>query len=213
ARAEKLHRIEALGIDPWGGRFDDAMPIESVLALPADMPEGERPRVRIAGRIVTRRAAGKLFFLDVWDWSGHHAKRLTQENVEYDTWSSRIQVMLGARQIGETGWKLVQELDLGDLIGVEGTFGKTRTGEPTIFADKLTFLGKSLSPHPEKFHGMSDMEFRLRHRYLDLIYTPETLDRARKRVQIIRTIRRYLDEHGFWEVETPTLHAIAGGAA
>ena len=141
ARTEKLHRIEALGLDPWGSRFDDAMPIESVLALPADKPEGERPRVRVAGRIVTRRAAGKLFFLDLWDWSGHPATRLTQEKLEYQTWSSRIQVMLGARQVGETGWKLAQELDLGDLIGVEGSFGKTRTGEPTVFTSGLAFLG------------------------------------------------------------------------
>ncbi len=213
ARTEKLHHIEALGLDPWGARFDGHMPIETVLALPTDVPDDQRPRVRIAGRIVTRRSAGKVFFLDVWDWSGKPTTRLTQEKLEYQTWSSRVQVMLGARQIGETGWKLAQELDLGDLVGIDGAFGKTRTGEPTIFADGLTFLSKSLLPHPEKFHGMHDMEFRLRHRYLDLIYTPETLDRTRKRVQIIRTIRRYLDERGFWEVETPTLHAIAGGAA
>jgi lysyl-tRNA synthetase class 2 len=121
--------------------------------------------------------------------------------------------MVGQKQVGEDGWRLAQELDLGDLIGVDGTFGKTRRGEPTIFADGLTFLGKSLDPHPDKFHGMQDIEFRLRHRYLDLIYTPQTLDRARKRIQIVRTIRRHLDAEGYWEVETPTLHAIAGGAA
>src|SRR6185503_5550702 len=94
-----------------------------------------------------------------------------------------------------------------------GVFGKTRTGEPTVFAHGLTFLGKSLLPHPEKFHGMHDEEFRLRHRYLDLIYTPETMQRARQRVQIVRAMRRWLDDQGYWEVETPTLHAIAGGAA
>ena len=135
------------------------------------------------------------------------------EAVEYQALSSRIQVMLGTEQIGDTGWKLAQELDLGDLIGVEGTFGKTRTGEPTIFADSLTFLSKSLLPHPEKIHGVHDVEFRLRHRYLDLIYNPETLDRARKRIKIVSTMRRFLDGEGFCEVETPTLHAIAGGAA
>jgi lysyl-tRNA synthetase class 2 len=219
ARTEKLQRIEALGLDPWGGRFDGHQPIEEVLALPADLPEDQRPRVRIAGRIVTRRTGGKVHFLDVWDWSGKPATRVTKseegkhETSEYQTWSSRIQVMAGARQVGEVGWKLAQELDLGDLIGVEGTFGKTRTGEPTVFAEKLTFLGKSLLPHPEKFHGMHDMEFRLRHRYLDLIYTPETMQRSLQRVKIVRAIRRCLDEQGFLEVETPTLHAIAGGAA
>ena len=213
ARTEKLHRIEALGLDPWGARFDGHTPIQDVLGLPTDVPEDQRPKVKIAGRIVTRRLAGKLHFLDVWDWSGQPTTRLTQEKLEYQTWSSRIQVMLGAKQIGEISWKLAQELDLGDLIGIEGSYGKTRTGEPTVFATGLTFLGKSLLPHPEKFHGMHDMEFRLRHRYLDLVYTPDTMDRARKRVQIIRAIRRHLDDRGFWEVETPTLHAIAGGAA
>ncbi len=219
SRVEKLRRVEALGLDPWGGRFDGHVPIEQVLALPADLPEGERPRVRVAGRVVTRRVAGKLHFLNVWDWSGRPVTRRTEgvegkhESVEYQTLSSRVQVMLGAKQVGETGWKLAQELDLGDLVGVEGTFGKTRTGEPTVFADGLTLLGKSLQPHPEKIHGVHDVEFRLRHRYLDLIYSPETLDRARKRVLIVRTIRNYLDGLGFFEVETPTLHAIAGGAA
>ena len=96
---------------------------------------------------------------------------------------------------------------------MDGAFGKTKRGEPTIFADKLTFLGKSLLPHPDKWAGMHELEYRLRHRYLDLIYNPETLDRARKRILIVRTIRRFLDDRGFWEVETPTLHAIAGGAA
>ncbi len=152
------------------------------------------------------------------DWSGKPTTRRTkskdqEEEREYQTLSSRVQVMLGAKQVGELGWKLTQELDLGDLIGVDGTFGKTRTGEPTVFADGLTFLGKSLRPHPDKWSGMQEEEYRLRHRYLDLVYNPETLDRARKRIQIVRTIRRFLDGEGFYEVETPTLHAIAGGAA
>src|SRR5687767_10013804 len=117
ARAEKLRRIEELGLDPWGGRFDGHVPIDQVLALPGDLPEAERPRVRIAGRIVTRRNAGKLLFLDLWDWSGKPAMRRVKsekgshEQEEYLSWSSRIQVMVGARQVGETGWKLAQELD------------------------------------------------------------------------------------------------------
>src|SRR6202035_2279221 len=108
---------------------------------------------------------------------------------------------------------LAQELDLGDLIGVDGTLKVTKTGELTIFAEKLHFLGKSLLPHPDKFSGMEEIEFRLRHRYLDLLYSPETLDRTLKRIKIVRTIRNHLDGQGFVEVETPTLHAIAGGAA
>jgi lysyl-tRNA synthetase, class II len=217
-RTEKLRAIEALGLDPWGGRFDGHQPIQDVLALPTDVPDDQRPRVRIAGRIVSRREGGKVHFLDVKDWSGRPTSREIKGEREGEVeqvpdLSSRIQVMLGQKQVGETGWQLTQLLDLGDLIGVEGTYGKTRRGEPTVFADGLTILSKSLAPHPDKWGGMQDMEFRLRHRYLDLIYNPDTLDRARKRVLIVRTMRRFLDDKGFFEVETPTLHSIAGGAA
>jgi lysyl-tRNA synthetase class 2 len=218
SRTEKLRAVEALDIDPWGSRFDDHQPIEKVLQLPADLPDDQRPKVRIAGRIVSRREGGKVHFLDVKDWSGRPTAREIKGEREGEVekvpdLSSRIQVMIGMKQVGENGWKLAQLLDLGDLIGVDGGFGKTKRGEPTVFAEKLTFLGKSLLPHPDKWGGMKDEEYRLRHRYLDLIYDPETLDRARKRVRIVRTIRRYLDDQGFFEVETPTLHAIAGGAA
>lgn len=217
-RAEKLRKIEELGLDPWGGRFDDHKPIQDVLTLPGDLPEDQRPRVRIAGRIVSRRDGGKVHWLDVKDWSGKPTFREIKGEREGTTdkvpdLSSRVQVMIGQKQVGDVGWQLAQLLDLGDLIGVDGTFGKTRRGEPTVFADGLTFLGKSLKNHPDKWGGAQDMEFRLRHRYLDLVYNPEVLDRARKRVLIVRTIRRYLDDQGFFEVETPTLHAIAGGAA
>jgi lysyl-tRNA synthetase class 2 len=218
SRIEKLQAIAALGLDPWGQRFDGHQPIADVLNLPTDVSEDQRPRVRIAGRIVSRREGGKVHFLDVKDWSGVPTMREIKgerdapvENVPDLT--SRIQVMVGQQQVGEKGWQLAQQLDLGDLVGVDGSYGKTRRGERTIFADGLTFLGKSLLPHPDKWGGMQDIEYRLRHRYLDLVYNPQTLDRARKRVLIVRTVRRYLDDLGFCEVETPTLHAIAGGAA
>lgn len=192
-RSEKIQRIEALGIDPWGGRFDGRQPIGAVRELSPDA----QPQVqaRIAGRIVQRRGMGKVFFLDLKDWTG------------------RLQVYIGQKQVGEQGWALAQELDLGDLLGVDGKLGKTRTGELTLFADALHFLGKSLLPHPDKWSGMQDAEYRLRHRYLDLIYNPETLERAQQRIRIVRTIREHLDRQGYSEVETPTLHAIAGGAA
>ena len=193
SRIEKMHAIEALGLDPWGGRFDGHQPLADVRALPV---EAEPPHlVKIAGRILLRREMGNVHFLTLADWTG------------------KLQVMIGKKQVGEQGWALAKLLDLGDLLGVEGRFGKTKTGELTVFAEKLTFLGKSLLPHPDKHGGMQDMEFRLRHRYLDLIYNPETLERADKRILIVRTMRLFLDERGFWEVETPTLHAIAGGAA
>jgi lysyl-tRNA synthetase class 2 len=193
SRAEKFQRIERLGLDPWGGRFDGHQPIGTIKALPADAEP--RSKVRAAGRILQRRGQGKVYFIDIWDWTG------------------KVQVMLGQKQVGETGWALAQELDLGDLVGVAGEFGKTKMGEPTIFASELHYLGKSLAPHPDKWGGMEDMEFRLRHRYLDLIYNPEVLERTLKRIKIIRTMRSHLDALGFCEVETPTLHAIAGGAA
>lgn len=202
-RQEKLHKIEQLGLDPWGGRFDGHQPIGEVLKLPMDRPEGARPRVRVAGRIVQRRDGGKVHWLDLWDWT----------TPLRNGGRGKLQVMVGMKQVGEQGWALAQQLDLGDLLGVDGTFGKTRAGEPTLFADGLTILGKSLRPHPDKYSGMQEIEFRLRHRYLDLIYTPETLDRSLKRIRIVRHIREYLDRLGFCEVETPTLHAIAGGAA
>jgi lysyl-tRNA synthetase class 2 len=209
SRSEKLQAIERLGIDPWGGRFDGHMPSADVLQLPSDRPEGQRPRVRVAGRIVLRRPSGRVHWIDLWDWT-------TPLRADKDTGEmgrGKLQVMVGKKQVGEQGWALTQNLDLGDLLGVEGTFGTTNTGELTVFAEQLTYLGKSLQPHPDKHGGMQDEEFRLRHRYLDLIYNPQTLDRAKKRIGILRTIRKHLDDQGFIEVETPVLHAIAGGAA
>ncbi|HEY2786243.1 MAG TPA: lysine--tRNA ligase [Fimbriiglobus sp.] len=197
-REAKLREIEALGVDPWGQRFDGHLPIAEVRTILTCDPFDDAkpgPAAKIAGRIVRRRIMGKVHFLELWDQTG------------------RVQVMLGARQIGELGWKIAQLLDMGDLVGVEGEFGKTKTGEPTVRARTLTFLSKSLEPHPKDVFGLSDQEYRLRHRYLDLVYTPDTLRRAQQRVKIVRTIRNYLDEKGYLEVETPVLQAVAGGAA
>ncbi len=197
SRLEKLRQLEALGIDPWGGRFDGTQPIAAIRQLPAEFFADDRsgPTVRAAGRVLRYRSAGKLLFLELWDRTG------------------RIQLMLRINKLTEREWQIAQLIDLGDLIGVEGEFGKTKTGELTIQATQLTFLAKSLEPHPKDVFGLEDIEYRLRHRYLDMIYTPETLRRAEQRVTIIRTIRNYLDSLGYMEVETPTLHAIAGGAA
>jgi lysyl-tRNA synthetase class 2 len=213
SRLDKLRAIEALGIDPWGARFDKYQPIATIRTLAPDTGI----RVRAAGRIILRRIGGKLHWLEIQDWSGQRIQRELKgkghEGQTKDAWSSYLQVMIGQQQVGEQGWALTELLDLGDLIGVEGLFVKTRTGELTIQAQKLTFLGKSLEPHPDKWGGMQEMEYRLRHRYLDLIYNPETLERTLKRIKIVRCIRRFLESQGFVEVDTPTLHAIAGGAA
>ena len=196
-RQEKLRQIEALGLDPWGHRFDGATPLAEVRKLPAAPFDDAKPgpKVRAAGRVVRHRTGGKLQFLELWDQTG------------------RVQLMVRVNKVSETEWKLVNLLDLGDLVGVDGEFGATKTGELTIQVEKLTFLGKSLEPHPKDTYGMGDIEYRLRHRYLDLIYTPDTLRRAHQRVKLLRTIRNHLDGLGYLEVETPTLHAIAGGAA
>lgn len=195
-RLDKLRKIEALGLDPWGGRFDGHSAIGSIRELPA-VPLEENPTgvVRAAGRIVQRRDQGNLHFVDIWDATG------------------QIQLMVGKKAIPEVEWKLAGLLDLGDLIGVEGVFGKSRRGELSIRVTSLTILSKSIEPPPTTYYGMSDIEYRLRHRYLDLIYTPETMVRTRQRIKLVRTMRNYLDGQGYEEVETPIFHTIAGGAA
>ncbi len=197
-RLKKLKQIEALGLDPWGQRFDGASTIAAIRELPPlhfDDANPQGPRVKAAGRVVRHRTGGKLHFLELWDQTG------------------RIQLMIRLNKLSETEWKVLNLLDLGDLIGVEGEFGKTKTNELTIQVDKLTFLTKSVEPHPKDVFGLGDMEYRLRHRYLDLIYTPDTLRVAHQRVKILRTIRNHLDSLGYLEVETPVLQAVASGAA
>ncbi|OHB74988.1 MAG: lysine--tRNA ligase [Planctomycetes bacterium RBG_16_64_10] len=224
SRREKLRKIQDLGLDPWGGRFDGHRPIgtirgaadqlrwvradgTSVEPPPVDGTvdfrewltgqgpgEWTGPEVRAAGRLVLKRDAGKLVFADLRDWTG------------------QIQVLLGQRQLG-ADWPAVACLDLGDLIGVDGALGRTRTGELTIFATGLFLLAKSLEPPPEKHHGLADPELRQRLRYLDLTYGDRVLARFVHRAKIIQSIRATLAEAGFVEVEGPTLHAIAGGAA
>lgn len=208
ARREKLRKLEEMGIDPWGGRFDDKAPIAEVRAReseielidpPADAEKHDKiqkgPKVRVAGRIILHRKKGKLMFLDLWDWTG------------------RIQVMIGMSQVGDANWELAQNFDLGDLIGVDGELRRTKTGELSVFAAELHFLCKSLETPPAKFHGLTDPELRSRMRYMDLVHTDGVLDRFLKRTKIVQSVRETLGNEGFVEVEGPTLHAIAGGAA
>jgi lysyl-tRNA synthetase, class II len=229
ARREKLRRLQELGVDPWGSRFDDHQPIGDIrkrasqivyrttpaegtaaaeLPLPlegegdfkawlAAQPPGELhgPRVRAAGRIVLQRKAGKLVFLNIKDWTGN------------------IQVLIGRGQVGEDHWAKVECFDLGDLIGVDGELKRTKTGELTIFADDLRFLTKSIEPPPDKHHGLTDVELRQRMRYVDLVHTDGVLDRFLNRARIVHSIRGTLARDRFVEIEGPTLHSIAGGAA
>ncbi|MBL8825081.1 MAG: lysine--tRNA ligase [Planctomycetia bacterium] len=195
ARRTKLEQITALGIDPWGSRFDGRTMIGDIrhMQVPEDPMAG--PPLKAAGRVMTYRKMGKLRFIDLADRTG------------------RIQLMIGQKQVDETSWKLVDLIDLGDLIGVTGRLGKTKVGELTLFVEQLHYQGKSLLPHPDKWSGIEDQEFALRHRYLDYIYTPELRSKAEKRLKIMNGIRQFLEAEGYFEVETPVLHNIAGGAA
>ncbi len=227
SRRANLKRLLDMGIDPWGSRFDGHLSIGEVRSLqgqiryrladgrelPLPVAEGQArcdlrewkaqqgpgeevgPTVRVAGRIVLQRPTGKLIFLNVRDWTGD------------------IQIFIGQRQVGERNWQIAQCLDLGDLVGVDGRLGRTNTGELTVFAQQLHVLCKSLEPPPEKYHGLTDPELRQRLRYLDLVYTQGVLQTFLKRTRIVQAIRRVLDGQGFIEVEGPTLHTIAGGAA
>lgn len=195
ARLKKLHAIEALGIDPWGERFDNHLPIRQARELCPAEPGIKGPEVRVAGRIMLRNNKGKLKFFHLQDWTG------------------RVQLMLSKADFTEQQWELVGLLDLGDLIGIDGHMKKTNTGEVTVGVSHVTFLTKSLAQPPEKFHGAKDIEMLLRQRYIDLIYNEGVLDRMLRRTKIIDSVRQTLRGQGYVEAETPVLHAIAGGAA
>lgn len=227
ARRNKLHRITEMGLDPWGQRFDSRASIRTVrerigeakLKLESgelvDLPDLDAdpefdfrawmseqgkgqmtgPDVRVAGRIMSNRDTGKLMFIDLEDQSAN------------------IQLFIGKKQVGESNWTLAENLDLGDIIGVDGELRRTKTGEITVFVKDLTFLTKALEPPPEKHHGLRDPELRQRRRYLDMAYNEGVRDRFITRTKIVQSIRETLNRRDFCEVEGPTLHTIAGGAA
>ena len=195
ARLDKLKKIEELGIDPWGQRFDNHTRISEARAKCPEESGIEGETIRVAGRIMLRNDKGKLQFWHVQDWSG------------------RIQLWFSKAEFSEQQWQLLECFDLADHIGVEGILKKTRTGEISIFVKDFKILGKSLATPPEKFHGAKDIELLLRQRYLDLIYNEGVLDRMVKRTKIMNSIRKTLNDRSFIEAETPVLHAIAGGAA
>ena len=197
ARRDKLDRLRSLGIDPWGHRFDGGRPIAAVrqAAEGLDPAAEDGPTVRVAGRIMLLRSAGSLVFLDLHDRTG------------------RIQVMLGKKQVGPQAWDVVGCLDLGDIVGVDGRLGYSKTGDLTIFAAGLEFLTKSLETPPDKYHGLVDTELRQRMRYLDLVHGEGVRERFVARSRIVEAVRRVLADRGYLEVEGPTLQESAGGAA
>jgi len=195
ARMEKLTKIVELGHDPFGQRFDDHLPIEQARARCPEQSGVLGEAVRVAGRILLRRKAGKLRFFDIADATG------------------QIQLLFSRGDLDDAQWELMGQLDLGDLIGIDGELRRTDTGEISIMVRRLTVLCKSLAQPPEKHHGVTDVETLLRHRELDLIYTPGVRDKLLSRSVILDSIRATLRQRSFVEVETPVLHAIAGGAA
>jgi lysyl-tRNA synthetase, class II len=189
-RREKLEGMRKMGVDPFRNEF---RPSETITQLRANPTEGRV--VRVAGRMTAHRDMGKSMFCDIRD--------------ETD----RIQIYAQKNSLGEEFFNLFRHLDLGDIIGVEGDLFVTKTGELSVKIQKFTVLSKALRPPPEKWHGLQDVEIRYRQRYLDLMGNPDIRDVFRKRSQIIYEIRRFLNEKGYMEVETPMLQSVAGGAA
>ena len=194
-RLKKKQQLLDLGVNPYPYSFDLTHHAARLHALYATLEnEGvTTDTVRVAGRIMSIRNSG--MFIDLMDTSG------------------KVQVFCHEKTLPELGQKILACLDLGDLLGVEGTIRRTKRGELTIDATVLTPLAKTLLPLPEKYHGLTDIETRYRQRYLDLIMNPDSRDTLRKRSHIIAQMRSYLISNDFLEVETPMLHPIAGGAA
>jgi lysyl-tRNA synthetase, class II len=233
SRLAKLGKIEAAGVDPWGHYFPgriwnrDArqraaevkyqLKDGTQLELPdldATNPDGTKlvdyrnwkqqaagegeeigPKIRVAGRIILLRGQGKLKFITLRDWTGD------------------IQILIGKGQVSDAEFELTANYDLGDWIGVDGRLGRTNTGELTVFASNLYFMCKTLEPPPEKYAGLQDQELKQRQRYLDLTYNEGSMDTFMARTKIIHSIRTTLASRGYIEIEGPTLHTIAGGAA
>lgn len=198
-RRNKLDELRALGIDPFGKKYERTHSAKEVLdeydAKSNEELEAGQVQVSIAGRIMQKRSMGKAGFAHLQDLSG------------------KIQIYVREDKVGATLYEAFDILDLGDMIGVQGVVFKTKTGETSIKVTSLEIMTKSLIPLPEKFHGLKDVELRYRQRYVDLIMNQDVQKTFVLRSKIIQSMRRYLDSLGFLEVETPTLHSIAGGAS
>ncbi len=192
-RREKLQELKSSGQDPFEvTRFDKT---HSSAQIISDFEKLEGSKASIAGRLVSKRVMGKASFSHVQDFDG------------------KIQIYARKDVLGDENYDQFKKLDIGDIVGVHGEVFRTRAGEISIKADKITLLSKSLLPMPEKFHGLKDMDLRYRQRHVDLIVNPEVKNTFVSRSKIIRFMREYLDGLGFLEVETPILMGSAGGAA
>ncbi len=198
-RREKLAALTEKGVDPFGTKFDRTHTAADLVSEYGEKEkeelDNEEISVTLAGRIMTKRGKGKAGFAHIQDLSG------------------KIQIYVRLDAVGDEQYELFNTIDIGDWVGVTGLVFKTKVGELSIKAKDFQLLTKSLRPLPDKFHGLKDVEQRYRQRYVDLIMNPEVKDTFISRSKIIRSMRRYLDDNGYLEVETPTMHSIPGGAS
>lgn len=198
-RRNKLDELRGLGVDPFGSKYVRTHSTKEILTAYQDKTkeelDAEHHEVSIAGRIMQKRGMGKASFAHLQDITG------------------KIQIYVREDALDANKYQAFDLLDLGDMVGVQGVVFKTKTGETSIKVKWLEVLTKSLLPLPDKFHGLSDVELRYRQRYVDLIMNQDVQQTFILRSRIIQSMRRYLDSLGYLEVETPTLHSVAGGAS
>lgn len=190
-RLDKLDLLRQSGIEPYADRYERT---HKALNIIDEFEQLQGMEVRVAGRMMSKRDQGKVIFTHIQDFSG------------------RIQIYIKKDDVGADNFELISKFDVGDIIGVQGTVFRTRRGEITVHAQTVQLLSKAMRPLPEKFHGLTNVEARYRQRYVDLIVNPDVREVFVTRSKIIQAMREFLDSREFLEVETPTLHAIAGGA-
>ena len=189
-RLERLDHLRSLGINTYPSHTDDKISIKKALSEP------QKTQVKIVGRLVSKRDMGKISFAHLKDESG------------------KIQLAFSEKELGKENYKLfIKYFDLGDFLHVDGEIFVTHKGELSVLVKTYTLLTKTLLPLPEKFHGLADVEIRYRQKYLDLIANEESMKIAKTRSLIVREIRNYFDNKGFFEVETPVLQSLYGGAS
>jgi len=193
---KEIEELKREGIDPFGNSFTRTYKIKDLIEKNKDLQVGEcgKEKVSIAGRLMALRTHGKAIFANIEDISG------------------RIQIYIKSNKVGEDAFKLFSKISIGDILGVSGLIFRTRTGEVTVFVEEFTLLCKSVRSLPEKWHGLKDVEIRYRKRYLDLIVNPSVREIFIKRSKVVQSIRNFLDNRGFLEVQTPIMQPIPGGA-
>ncbi|MEF9877627.1 MAG: amino acid--tRNA ligase-related protein, partial [Gordonibacter sp.] len=195
-RLAKREALIAAGENPYGNAFAYSHHLGDLVVQYAELADGEstEDEVQVAGRVMAKRDQGKLAFLELRDSTAD------------------MQLFCRINALGEDEFAKLKDLDVGDWIGVSGTMMRTKRGQLSVSVQSFELLSKSLRPLPEKFHGLADKETRYRQRYIDLVMNPEVKSTFEKRFKIVAAIRRYMEDQGFYEVETPILHPILGGA-